>query len=343
MSTDTATPAAEAPVSRDDLASMFLADIESEGANDTQPNAASAEVETQSVEPAEAVEAPDQDSPEGDDVAADDSEPEVEPDEANPPPALEYPSGMSEADKANFAKLTPELQTWLSQTKRSADAQFTKKSQEVAAVQKQFGDRIEALAGAMQRYDSILSQFTDTQISPPDPALKDQDPFSYEQQMDHYVQAKHRQEVAARERQENAKAYQELQKRQRIEWLEAQGEQLKEIAPELADRSPKGQQLFRSVLEYANKAGYAAEQINNAGALDLSVLLKAMRYDAAQKAKSNMRPAPVAAPKATKPGPSKMAGGRPSNLARAVEQVRTTGTREALAAAYLADIQSERR
>lgn len=345
MSTEAVATDTSAAVSRDDLASMYLSEMQAdEAGTGAEPARNDADANEIAAEPAEVAEAPADQTSDADGVDATDTEPEtLEPDEATQQTVLDAPSGMSETDKANFAKLTPELQSWLTQTKRSADAAFTKKSQEVAAVQKHYTERFEALTGAMQQYDAILSNVMGTKIEPPDLALRENDPFAYDQQMAHYVQAKHRQEVAAEERKKNHAAFTELQKQQRQEWLAQESTRLREIAPELAESSSKGRALFQSVVDYGAKAGYSEQQIANAGALDLSILMKAMRYDAAQKAKAEVRPVAQPAPKVAKPGPSKLAVGRPSNLARAVEQVRTTGSRASLAAAYLAEIQSERR
>lgn len=342
---ETATPAGDGAMSRDDLVGLFQAEIAAESA---PPVVEQAETAAEHAEPDENdAAAPEEAAADHEaseeDVTAEDAEPEAEPDEATEQPAIEAPSGMSDADKANFAKLTPEMQAWISKTKHEADAAFTRKSQEVAEVRKTADAKLQALAGAMEKYDAILAGFTDTQLEPPDPALLHSDPFAYEEQKAAYEQAKHRQELAKTERERNAKAHEEIMSRQRSEWIAEQAEKLKELAPDLADTSEKGQRLKASVANYALQNGYTKEQLQGASALDVTVLLKAMRYDAAQKAKSAARPVAKPAPKVSKPGPSRAAGGRPTNLAKAVQNLERSGSREDLAAAFLAEIQSERR
>jgi hypothetical protein len=70
-------------------------------------------------------------------------------------------------------------------------------------------------------------------------------------------------------------------------------------------------------------------------------LWKAQRYDALQKAKATAKVVPPPTPKTAKPGPAK-AVGRPSNLTSAVRNLSQNPTREALAAAFAAEIASER-
>lgn len=344
---DTAAPAGAGPVNRDDLAGLFRAELEAENA----PPAEAKPAET-SADPSETgqndaaapdIEAAADPETSDEDVAAEDAEPEAEPEVATAQPAIEAPSGMSDADKANFAKLTPELKTWLSKTKHEADVAFTRKSQEAAEVRKAADAKYTALSGAMEKYDAVLRGITDTHLEPPDPALIQTDPFAYEEQRAHYERAKHRQESAKAEVERNAKAHQVLMDKQRTEWLTEQATLLNDLAPDLADTSEKGQKLKAAVSNYALQNGYSKEQLVGASALDVSVLLKAMRYDAAQKAKTQSRPPASPPPKVSTPGPSKAAGGRPSSLAKAVINVAQSGSRESLAQAFLAEIQSERR
>lgn len=335
-----AAPAGDSATTRESLAGMFAAELaaEREPEKKEEPAVEAREqVEAAAPEPADAADET------VEETGTAEAEPDSEPDEATTAPAIDAPSGMSEADKANFAKLTPELRAWLSKTKADADAAFTRKSMEVAEVRKKTDAQLQALTGAMQQYDAILARYTDTQLQPPDPALRQSDPFAYEEQLASYVQAKHQQEVALQERQRNASAHAALVEQQRVEWLKSEVTRLQQIAPELADRGQKGEALRKSVAEYALKSGYTNEQLAAASATDMVTLMKAMRYDAAQSAKAAAKPAAAPPPKVSTPGPSKAAGGRPSNLAKAVQNLTQAGTRESLAAAYLAEIQSERR
>lgn len=336
---DNAAPAGGSATSRDDLAGMFLAELQAEDAPAPAPDEPAKAEEPQQQNDAAPVEAAAEETS-SEDVTAE-AETEIEPTEAHD--IADAPSGMSEADKAHFAKLSPELRAWVSKREGERHADYTRKSQEVAEVRKEATTRIQALSGAMQQYDAILAKFTDHELSPPDPAMRMSDPEGFEHQMAAYVQAKHQQEIAAKERQRNAENYAALQKQQQQEWYAEQGQRLREIAPELADASPKGRELMRSVWNYGLKNGYSKEQLTQAGASDMAVLMKAMRYDAAKVAKQAAKPAAApAAPKVQQPGPSKAAGGRPSNLAKAVQNLNASGTRESLAASYLALIQSER-
>lgn len=342
LDNNTATPAGDGAMSRESLAGLFAAELAAESNPPKEETPAEA-APVDTVEPAAPAEAAAEYDTADEAVTTAEADPAIEPETATESTAIAAPSGMSEADKAHFDALTPELKSWISKTKSEADKAFTQKSMEVAEARKRTDAEFDALSGAMQQYDAILARFTDTPLAPPDPALRDSDPFEFDRQMANYVSSKHQAEVAAQERARNAQAHGQLQQRQRAEWVKAETAALKELAPDLIDASPKGRQLREGVWSYARESGYTNEQLSMASARDMSTLLKAMRYDAAQKARASAKPAAKPAPIVASPGPSKAAGGRPSNVARAVETVASTGTRDSLAAAYLAQIRSEKR
>ena len=110
--------------------------------------------------------------------------------------------------------------------------------------------------------------------------------------------------------------------------------------PEFKD--PKtGPALKKAVVAYAHEHGFG-EVLAKATALEVSVLTKAMRYDAAQKAKSSATVVQPAAPRTAKPGPAKAPGSRVSGFANAVANLRSDPSRDVLAAAFLAELNSER-
>lgn len=339
-----AAPAAEAPApTREGLAAMFEADLNAEAAPPVQAEPAQAVEETVS-EPVETDEAQPQISEESPAEVTEAADPATQDPE---PVSASVPSGMSEADKAVFAKLPPALQAWVSKREAETRADYTRKTQEVAEARKSVDNGLSAIRDRLGQYDAILSKFTQADIAPPDPALRNTDPIAFEDQMAAYVQAKHQKEVATKEQARVRAEYEHISKAQLQAYHRQQAQLLAQIAPEagahvLLDAGEKGKAALKSIFEYGKKAGYSEEQVNQAGAVDLVTLWKAQQFDAMKAAAKTAKPVPQAVPKVAAPGPAK-AIGRPSNLSVAVQNLAKSGSRDALAAAYLAELNSERR
>lgn len=338
----TPAPSAAAPaapqagnVTRDELASLFAAEIAAESA---PPAAAKAEPEAAVEEPQD--EAPVEASEEISEGVTEDAEPNSEPEEV-PAKTVSGPSGMSEADKAVFAQLPPELQAWVSKRESETRADYTRKTQEVAEHRKAVSAEREMLAGAMQQYDAILARFTDQEIAPPNPALRNSDPVAFEEQMAAYVHAKHTQEIAQKERAQNARQFKAMQEAQTREYIDQQERALEEMKSPLARSSKDSAKIRKEVFEYGVKSGIPPEVLKQASAIEMSLLHKARLYDAQQAAAKAVKTVPPAAPKVQAPGPAK-AMGRPSNLAVAIRNLEANPTRESLAAAYAAQLRAER-
>jgi len=122
-------------------------------------------------------------------------------------------------------------------------------------------------------------------------------------------------------------------------WSEQQQE-LARLAPKLAAQTPEAKKLRADVFEYAGKQGYTPEILQNASARDLVTLWKAHQFDTAMS-KKPVTPPPAATPKVMAPGPAK-APARANGLAQAVRSLSENPTRDALAAAYRAELAAER-
>ena len=103
---------------------------------------------------------------------------------------------------------------------------------------------------------------TDVDIAPPDPALRNTDPFAYDEQLAAYTHASHQKEVAAKERQKLQAEHQQLQERRYNEFASQREAELREKAPELF--GPKGKEIGMQIQEYAQKVGYSPEQLRMA-------------------------------------------------------------------------------
>ena len=315
---------ADQPMSLDDLAAQYKAELDAEGAP-AAPVAKAAPAEPQiEAEPAAETE------------TQGEIEPEVE--EPAPSPQLE----LSEADRAVFEQLPPEAKAWIEKRQRETQAAYERQTQEVTTTKRNVEAAEQAIVQRLTHYDQILSQFTQRPLAPPDPALRQTDPLAFDDQMANYVQQKHLQETAlqeqARVRAERAEHVDRMQK----DYWAAEGKRLSELAPDLVGTAPEAVKRRAAVYEYATKSGYSGDQLKQASALDLVTLYKAQRYDAAVAQKAAVKPVAAAAPKVMKPGPAKAATGRSGGLQSAVKNLSENPTREALAAAYRAELAAER-
>jgi hypothetical protein len=339
-----AAPTAEAAPSSDpirpaDLAGLFRAELDAESApaSPVEP-AAAATTEIAPDAPVEAAPATESTPVEVDTATAEQQDgPETDP----APAAIVAPSGMSEADKAVFAALPPEAKAWIAKRENETRADYTRKTQAVAAQRQEVESAQAQVLEKLQQYDGILSQFTTRQLAPPDPALRMTDPVAYEDQVAKYLHDKHLQENAATEQAKVRREHEALSKQQQQTFWTEQAQALKDLAPELAASTPEAKAHRQAAADYGLKHGYTKAQLDNCTARDLVTLSKAQRYDAAMAAKTTARTVVPPAPKVMQPGPAK-AGGRSNGFASRVEALSQNPSRASLAAAYAAELASER-
>lgn len=339
----TGEPQGDAAPTLESIAGLFEAELAAEGTpqeKDKEPTAEVDQPETD-VEASETGADTDETDSAVEADAATETDPESEPEEAPATQIVEAPSGMSEADRAVFAKLSPEMQSWVSKRMADQQADYTRKSQDVAEKRKAFEGASQQVMARLQQLDQYLSQFTDPQLVPPDPRLSHADPDEYQRQLAEYVHRKDLQDKASVERARAAKEYEQHQKAHLQQFYAEQAEELQRLAPELAAQTPKAAEMRKAVHRYGTEQGYTQDQLKLASARDIVTLWKASQFDAVQKAKANVKVVPKPAPKVVAPGPAK--GGRPSNFAKAVQDLAQNPTVDALEAAFLAELQSEKR
>jgi hypothetical protein len=331
---------AEAPApSVESIASLFEAEIVAER---SPPKQVEAPETTETVSDDAA------DAPETVENTADDAVDEAEldqdgePDEAPAIQATETPPGMSEADKAEFAKLPPSQKAWIAKRIADQTADYTRKTQDVAQRRKAVDGMAQEVMGRIQSYDAILARFTDAQIEPPDPSLRMTDPEAYEQGLANFVHRRDLKEKATAERSRLHVEAAKVQDAQQQAYYRAEAERLAEIAPELAAVTPQAAKTRKDIYGFAQRLGYSPDQLRMASATDMVTLHKAMLYDAQQAAKKAVQVVPKPAPKVIKPG-SASAGGRPSHLSSAVQVLKQNPTVDSLAAAYEAELKAEKR
>lgn len=335
---------AEAPAPTvDSIASLFEAELSVER---SPPKEVEAPAET--VETEETVDEAAADAPDTAEDTADEAVDEAEVDQDNEPEAapvvqaIEAPPGMSEADKAEFAKLPPSQRAWIAKRIADQTADYTRKTQDVAQRRKAVDGMAQEFMGRIQSYDAILAKFTDADIAPPDPSLRMTDPEAYDQQLANYVHRKDLKDKATAERSRVAQEAARIQEAQQQAYYRAEAEKLAELAPELAASTPEAAKVRKDIYGFAQKLGYSPDELKMASAKDMITLHKAMLYDAQQAARKAVKVVPKPAPKVIKPG-SASAGGRPSQLVSAVQQLKANPTVDSLAAAFEADLKAERR
>lgn len=335
MSTETQADTAAAPesTSRDDLVGMFAAELATERGDTPAPT----EPKEQPAAPEPVAADPTPAEPAGKPEA---TAPEREPEAAPATTVPDAPKGLSEADKAVFAQLPPEMKAFVTKREAETTADYTRKTQAVAEARRSADVQTSQLAGELQRYSQILQTITAPQLIPPDPAMANSDPLRFQQAMAQYTQDKYLQETAAREQADAQGKLQQLSQQQRTQFYQAEAQLLAEMDPELADRE-KGAPLRKAVFDYASKSGYTSDQLTNASARDLVTLRKAMAYDAAQAAKAKATIVQASPPKSMRPAPSRT--GRPNGMASALSNLSSNPGRDALAAAFAAEIAAERK
>lgn len=333
-------PAAEGPAlsAHEQLTQGFAAELAAER-DPAKPEPKEIPETEEAPEEAAPVEEKESDADEADDTATDEADAAAET-PSDDEPSIAAPSGMTDADKQAYAKLPTELKAWVAKQESARTADYTKKTQEVAEKRKQFESAVTGVSQRLQQLDQQLSVFTDNDIAPPNPALRNTDPMAYDEQLANYMHASHLKEVAAKEREKLGKEQASIADAMHRQFQAEKEQQLREIAPELFGKD--GNKIGQQIQQYAKSLGYSVEQLRAASANDIVTLWKAQRFDAIETAKKNVKPVPPPAPKVSKPGPAK-AVGRPSEVAAAIKNLDSKPSRDNLAAAYLAEIRSEAR
>jgi hypothetical protein len=246
-----------------------------------QPQEADPTPETEAE--GEAVEA----APEAE-VDAVDEEPEI--------PAVDPPAFYTKAEKEAFAALPPEQQQTIARLARDGEKHVAKIQQDIATERKALADAKAAIEQERAQYqEALLSNFP----QPPDPSLIETNPVEYLKQDAAYKHAVQNYQMAEYLRQKQAEQQQAEERAQEAERVEREAEKLKELIPEIAD-PVNGEKVAQELISYAKGNGFGEDVLSQADAIELHILHKAMKWDAAQKAAKAAKAKPV--PKVSAPG-----------------------------------------
>lgn len=215
---------------------------------------------------------------------------------------------------------------------------YTRKTQEAAALRKESEAVQQAVAQERQRYAEAL-QFFESQIpqpAPPAPELLDEDPVEYIRQKDAYDRANAQRQAAAVERQrvEQQTAAEREQAAQAL--IRQESEKLAERIPEWREPEQRAS-LVRDIQQEMRDRGFSDAEIGQlAYAHHFEVVRDAMAYRKMMAKKPAVEKKVRDAPKVVKPGTATNRNSQQEEQAKARQRLRKSGRVEDAAAAILA-------
>lgn len=158
----------------------------------------------------------------------------------------------------------------------------------------------QAIAQAKRYADMIDNLIAQLQPTPPNQALIDENPQEFLRQQAAYEQARNAVDALTKNKgavlAEVGQAEQALDQR----WLQEETLKLQQRVPDFAD-PVRGPALSQSIGEYALKAGVPAEALRMASAVEVEILMKAMRWDQAEAARMQVKAKVAQAPRIAAP------------------------------------------
>jgi hypothetical protein len=347
-----AAPAHQPPPTLDDIAAGFEAELNAEQGiepeakpeqaeptphPEQEPDHDGGEFEDEETEELSASE----DEEASQDSEADQDEPSSDPEEDNATDDNSFLPGMSEDERAQFAKLPAELKSWVGTREASRQADYTRKTQAIAEQSRELNQSVQQTLERMHRYDAVLATFAEKELKPPPKSLEFEDPLRYDELSREYVEGVEAREAATKEREQLNREREQYQAFAHQQWIAEQESLLVQAEPMFADPE-RGPKLRDELFDYAEQQGFDSHAIKGMSAKEAQILLKAKRYDDAI-ARRKSAPAPKAKPpKTATPGVSRV--GRPTKAAAAIRNLRENPnpSRDDLARAYEAELEAER-
>lgn len=298
------------------------------------PTEPEADEEAQASEPEEA-------DTEEVEAAAEDTEDEGEPDI----PAIAAPLGWSDAEKAEFAKLSPEAQHIVAERESEREAHLTRKSQEAAEQLRQSQDAQNQIQAERQHYEQVLEPMLDqlsqrlqsdeARLAPMlDPNSEHYNPEGYLRERARIDAEKGEVERARQEQQKLEQQRQQMEYRTYTEDVRRNEEMLVQAIPEWGRDLSKGKNEIQAIRDYVIAQGVDANLANQEYRAPMILMArKAMEYDKLMSKKPELQKKLKAAPKVQKPGTVKKADPKTESRDAARRQLRRArGTRNEAAA-----------
>lgn len=285
------------------------------------PDEGEQESEAQTDETAdEVVESEDSDDGSADAEESEESGPEEEGDDSE---EEQQPTTVKvKVDGEEVEVTLDELKNGYSRTR-----DYTKKTQEVAAIRKQTESELQAVSQERQQYSQLLGQLAQQiqagQGQEPDwEFLAQHDPIEYSRQWTDWQRSQQKLQVVSQEQQRVAMLNQERQAQQMQQMLEMQRTKLIEALPTWSDPE-KAKSEKRMVMEQGKKLGYTEEEL--AQAYDhraIVALRKAALYDELMSKRQEIKPV-KATQKVVEPGSKSVKS--TNDAKRAQQQLRQSG------------------
>lgn len=226
---------------------------------------------TESEDVPEEVDADGADEPtEGEDEEGAEVEPEV--------PAIDAPSFMDATERAKFASLPTEAQQIVASQSSLLQADYTRKTQEVATKSKQLDANLQQLGEVVSDREARLAEWKKVDWV----NLSQTDPQNYQ-----FYRA---QMEAEQQEFEDAKALKAQVEADRLRvHVEEQTQQLKHVLPEALDPK-KGPEIVRDVQTAMTEAGIGPETQKWVTAGQMALIYDAVKWRKSQAKKVNLRP-----------------------------------------------------
>lgn len=169
------------------------------------------------------------------------------------------------------------------------NADYTRKTQELAAARKDFAEKeLPSVREERKQYATLLTQLQQTlaALTPQEPdwaAIRDNTPEEFPQKFAEWQIHQKRLTALQQEQQQALQKVQEDQQQQYTDYLAAEAAKLVAVIPEFNDPE-KGKLLRESLTAYAKNVGFSEEEIGAVSDHRALILLdKARRWDEAQK------------------------------------------------------------
>lgn len=315
----------------DDAASAFEALLSDESEDKQKPEAPAPESPTEEVaeDDDEAQDESDDTEPtdESDDESSEDTE---ESDEEDTPPTKVH---RLKVDGEEIEVTEEELLKGYSRT-----ADYTRKTQALAAEKQQFEAERTAVREERQRYTESLAQLNEA-LKAQDPeepdwdTLRREDPAEYAATWALWQQYQQRKaDVAAEMSREQQKLAQDQMEQLKVH-LSQEREKLVEAIPAWKDKDVAAREK-KELAEFAKAAGYTDEELSQVYDHRVMVLLrKAMLYDKAQKAKPSVQKK-IERVKVASPGSAATTRPKNTEVAKAKQRLAKSGSVQDAAALF---------
>lgn len=237
---------------------------------------------------------------ETDPIAEDDDEGEAEP-EAEEAPAIEPPASWTAEEKERFKALPPETQKYLAERESSREKFVSQKANEYALAARKAAEVEAQYAQTINQMAEYLNAVVADEFAGIDwTALAQSDPAEYVAKRAAWEARQQQLADVHTEQQRVAQSQHAQQQQAAAQYISEQKSKLMDVLPDFRD-PVKARAKAAEIKGYLKESGFSDPEIANlTDHRHVVILQKAMRFDAAQKAKAQKVVSHV--PQVQKPG-----------------------------------------